>query len=105
MTGVVGGSVTDTNSDVGVEITVNIKWTFTNAIDPEDVDALHFIVTKVSDGSVITGSLTIDGTNKIVTFIPDGVEASTTYNATATAVDLLSGTGTTSPISVDFTTI
>jgi len=105
MTGVVDGPVVGTNPSVGVEITVNIKWTFTNEIDPDDVDTSHFIVTKVSDGSVINGSLTIDGTNKIVTFVPDGVEAATTYNATATAVDLLSGTGTTSPISVNFTTI
>ena len=105
MTGVVGGSVTNSNSDVDLDITVNIKWTFNAAIDPNQVDTTHFIVTKVSDGSVVTGSLTIDVTNKIVTFIPNGVEASTTYNAAATAIDLLSGSGATAPISVNFTTI
>ena len=105
MTGVVGGSVTDGNSDVGVLITTNIKWTFTNAIDPDSVDSTHFIITKVSDGSVVAGSLTIDGTGKIVTFVPNDIEASTEYNAAATAIALLSGTGTTTPISVSFTTL
>ena len=105
MNGVQGGTVTQSNATVGVEIIKNIKWTFTDAIDPDDVDTAHFIITKVSDGSIVAGSLTIDGTNKIVTFVPNGVEAATEYSATATAIDLLSGTGTTTPITVYFTTL
>ncbi|WP_252236731.1 Ig-like domain-containing protein [Clostridium sp. CH2] len=105
MTGVEGGEVSDDNSDVSVKVTVNVRWTFTAAIDPDDVDVAHFIISKVSDGSIVKGSLTINGKYDVVTFIPDGIEAATKYNATAKSCDLLSGTGTTSPISVDFTTL
>jgi hypothetical protein len=105
MGGVVGGKVTDTNTDVGVEITTNIKWTFVKAINQDDVDTSHFLVKKKSDGSLVSGNVTIDSTKKIVTFVPISIEKSVTYTAEAKAVDLLDGSGTTTPISVDFTTI
>lgn len=105
MTGVEGGSVNGGNSTVDVVITTNVKWTFKNAIDPEDVNSDHFIVTKVSDGSIVPGSLTINTTNTVVTFIPNGVEAATKYRADAMSVDLLDGSGVTDPVSVEFTTI
>jgi hypothetical protein len=105
MTGVVGNTVTSNNSDVAVSVTINIKWTYTNAINPDDVTTTHFVITKKSTGAVVAGTLTIDDTHKIVTFVPTGVEANTTYTVTATAVDLLDASGTTTPITVDFTTI
>lgn len=105
ISGVVGGTVTNNNSDVGVSITTNIKWTFAHAIDQDDVDLIHFTVTKTSDGDVVTGTVTIDDTKKIVTFIPIDVTANTEYIATANAVRLLDGSGSTTPMSVDFTTL
>ncbi|MGY0372475.1 Ig-like domain-containing protein [Clostridium sp. JNZ J1-5] len=102
---VVGGTVTDSNSDVAVSITSSIKWTFTNAINQDDVTKTNFVVTKKSDGSVIDGNVTIDTTKKIVTFVPTSIEKGVTYVAEAKAVNLLDGTGTTTPISVEFTTI
>jgi len=69
------------------------------------VDLIHFTVTKTSDGDVVTGTVTIDDTKKIVTFIPIDVTANTEYIATANAVRLLDGSGSTTPMSVDFTTL
>lgn len=103
--GVVGGTVTDTNSDVGVVITTNIKWTFAHAINQDDVTLTNFTVKKASDNSVVNGTVTIDDTEKIVTFIPIDIAASTEYTAIANAVRLLDGSGSTTPISVNFTTI
>lgn len=103
--GVIGGTVTDSNPTVGVSITSNIKWTFTNAINQDDVGLTNFTVKKKSDGSLVTGNVTIDSTKKVVTFVPTSIERSVTYTAEAKAVDLLDGSGKTTPISVDFTTI
>lgn len=102
---VVGGTVTDSNTDVSVNITSNIKWIFTNAINQDDVTKTNFVVTKKSDGVVIDGNVTIDATKKIVTFVPTSIENGVTYIAEVKAVNLLDGTGTTTPISVEFTTI
>ncbi|BCZ46938.1 hypothetical protein psyc5s11_30050 [Clostridium gelidum] len=103
--GVVGGTVTDSNSDVGVSITTNIKWTFAKAINQDEVEHTNFMVTKVSDSSAVEGTLTIDDTKKIVTFIPNGIATNTTYAAIAEPVLLLDGSGSTTAISVKFTTL
>ncbi|PRR77693.1 hypothetical protein CLLI_22570 [Clostridium liquoris] len=100
-----GGTVTNSNEDVSVEITSNVKWTFGKAINQDDVTANNFVVKKKSDGSVVNGNVTIDDTKKIVTFIPISIEEFVTYIAEAKAVNLLDGSGTTTPISVEFTTI
>lgn len=100
-----GGTVTDSNKDVEVAITSNIKWTFTKAINQDDVTKDNFVVKKKSDGSVVNGNVTIDEIKKIVTFVPSGIEKNTTYIAEAKAVSLLDGSGTTTPINVEFTTI
>lgn len=100
-----GGTVTDSNKDVGVEITSNVKWTFMEPINQDDVTSTNFIVKKKSDESVVNGNVTIDETKKIVTFIPTSIEKATIYVAEAKAVNLLDGSGTTTPISVEFTTI
>jgi hypothetical protein len=100
-----GGNSTGTNPDVGVVITTNVKWTFAHAINQDDVDLTRFTVTKASDDSVVTGTVTIDDTKKIVTFIPIDIAPSTNYTATASAVRLLDGSGSTTPINVNFTTL
>jgi hypothetical protein len=105
LAGVVGGTVTDSNSDVGIVVGANIKWTFVNAIDQDEVTSSNFVVKRTSDNSIVDGNLTIDSTKKIVTFIPTGIESGVTYTAEALAVNLLDGSGSTTPISVDFTTL
>jgi hypothetical protein len=102
---VVGGTVTSNNSSVGVSITTNIKWTFTNAINQDDVTAANFFVKKQVDNSLVPGSLTIDTTKTIVTFIPSSIQMGTTYVAEALAVQLLDGSGTTTALSTEFTTV
>lgn len=102
---VVGGTITDSNSDVSVSITSNVKWTFTNAINQDDVNSINFAVTKKSDGSIVSGDVTIDISKKVVTFVPTSIGIGITYIAEAKAVNLLDGSGTTTPISVEFTTI
>jgi hypothetical protein len=102
---VVGGTVTSNNSSVGVSITTNIKWTFTNAINQDDVTAANFFVKKQVDNSLVPGSLTIDTTKTIVTFIPSSIQMGTTYVAEALAVQLLDGSGTTTALSTEFSTV
>ncbi|APC41058.1 Ig-like domain-containing protein [Clostridium estertheticum] len=102
---VVGGTVTQSNSDVGVTVTSNVKWTFVKAINQDDVTAGNFVVKKKSDSTVVTGNVTIDSTKKIVTFIPTSVEKGVVYIAEAKAVNLLDASGTTTAILVEFTTM
>lgn len=105
MTGVVGGTVSDSNADLDVSITTNIKWTFLAAINQDEVDNTNFVVTKKSDGTPVSGSLTIDGTKKIVTFVPTDIESGVIYTAEAKSVLLLDGSASTIALSVDFTTL
>ena len=101
---VIGGPIIGTNPTVGVSITTNVKWTFTSAIDQDEVISSNFMVYKKLDNSLVLGNLTIDDTKKIVTFVPTSIQVSTDYTAEAKSVDLLDGTGTTTALSVDFTT-
>ncbi|MBU3185658.1 Ig-like domain-containing protein [Clostridium estertheticum] len=100
-----GGTVTGSNTDVGVSIGSNVKWTFVKAINQDDVTATNFVVKKKSDSTVVTGNVTIDSTKKIVTFIPTSIEAGVIYVAEAKAINLLDASGTTTAILVEFTTI
>lgn len=103
--GVEDGVVTDINTDVAVEITNRVVWTFNEAINQDEVTKENFTVIKKSDGSVVDGNVTIDSTNKIVTFVPTALEVNTTYVATAKAVNKLDGSGTTIALSTEFKTI
>lgn len=102
---VVGGKVEDSNSDVSVEITSNIKWTFSKAINQDEVTSSNFIVKKKSTNGIVQGNVTIDETKKIVTFVPASIEKSTIYVAEVKGIRLLTGNEITTPISVEFTTI
>lgn len=102
---IVNTTVTSSNSSVSVEIYKSVKWTFADAIDHNDVTTSNFTVMKKSDNSIVAGAVTIDSTNKIVTFVPNSLEANTIYVASAKAVDSVSGTGTTTAITTEFTTI
>jgi hypothetical protein len=105
MTGVVGGTVTNNNTDVGVSISTNVTWTFAHAINQDDVTSDNFKVYRTSDNSIVSGNLTIDDTKKIVTFIPTSIESGIAYTAEAKAVDLLDGSATTTALTVNFTTL
>ncbi|MBU5268892.1 Ig-like domain-containing protein [Clostridium cochlearium] len=103
--GVEGGTVEDTNTDVGVEITNRVVWTFTDQIDQDDVTKTNFSVRRKSDNSVVDGNVTIDDTKKIVTFVPTSLAIDTVYIAEAKAVNKLDGSGTTTALSTEFKTV
>ncbi|MBU3208522.1 Ig-like domain-containing protein [Clostridium algidicarnis] len=103
--GVDGGKVEDTNTDVGVEITNRVIWTFKEAINQDEVTKTNFSVKRKSDNSIIDGNVTIDTTKKIVTFIPTSLSVDTTYIAEAKAVNKLDTSGTTTALSTEFKAI
>jgi len=103
--GVEGGTVEDTNTDVGVEITNRVVWTFTEAINQDDVTKTNFSVKRKSDNSLVDGNVTIDTTKKIITFIPNSLAIDTTYIAEAKAVNKLDESGTTTALSTEFKTV
>lgn len=100
-----GGTVTDKNEDVAITVTSNIKWTFTDSINQDDVTTENFIVKKKSNNQIVAGNVTIDSTKKIVTFVPVSIEKAQTYIAESKAIRKLTGDGNTQAISVEFTTI
>jgi hypothetical protein len=90
---------------VSVGSDCRVTWTFADAINDADATSANFKVAKVSDGSVVSGNVTIDTARKVVIFVPTSIVAGVTYKAEALSVrSLLSSTADTTPISVTFTT-
>ncbi|OAA91259.1 Ig-like domain-containing protein [Clostridium ljungdahlii] len=81
-----------------------VTWTFADAVNDADVTAANFKVTKKSDGSVVTGNVTMDTTKKIITFVPTGISAGVTYEATAASIRKADNSGNTTAVTVEFTT-
>lgn len=100
-----GGTVTDNNEDVAITVTSNIKWTFTDQINQDDVTPENFIVKKKTNSQVVTGNVTIDSTKKVVTFVPVSIERAQTYIAESKPIRKLIGDGSTKALLVEFTTI
>lgn len=67
----------------GVPVNSVVTWTFNEAIDPTTATTANF---TLAAGAAVSGTVTIDGTNKVVTFTPDAaLTAATVYTATAKA--------------------
>ncbi|WP_416044639.1 hypothetical protein ACMXKO_11065 [Clostridium tyrobutyricum] len=81
-----------------------VTWTFADAVNDADVIGANFKVTRKSDGSVIPGSVTMDTTKKIITFIPTSISAGVTYEAIAASIRKADGSGDTTSVTVEFTT-
>lgn len=80
-------TVTTTPADAAttVAVTANMVWTFNEAIDTNKVTAANFFLVKATDGTLIPGALTIDGTSEIVTLDPtSNLDAATAYIAICT---------------------
>lgn len=99
-----GGKKTEKNKDVEIEITTNVKWTFNDQINQDEVTKDNFIIKKKGTSETIDGDLTIDDTKKVVTFVPKSIEKSNTYIAESKAIDKLDNSGKVEAISVEFTT-
>lgn len=68
-----------------VAVTANMIWTFDEAIDISKVIAANFFILKSADGTLVDGTLSIDGTSKIVTLDPTiNLTTATAYIAVCT---------------------
>lgn len=99
-------TVVPTNNTTAVVVGANVVWTFNEAIRPSDVTAANFIVQKADGSGAVVGSLTIDNTNKIVTFDPtSNLTAATAYLALVTVgVKDRAGNALAAPFITKFTT-
>lgn len=103
----VAPTVTVVPVDAAANVAVNttITWTFSKAIVAALAAAANFFVMK-ADGAAVAGALTIDATNKIVTFTPSAnLTAATGYIAIATtSVKSASGVALAAVSVTNFTT-
>lgn len=77
--------VSPADGDTGVAVGANITWTFNEPIKASLVTAANFMVIKAADGTVVPGTLSINGQHTIVTFDPtNNLEASAPYIAICT---------------------
>jgi hypothetical protein len=78
-------TVTPADNATGVVATANVVWLFSEAIQDATVTNANFFVMKASDGTEVTGTLTLSGDKKTVTFAHGtAFAAATAYIATAT---------------------
>lgn len=85
-------TVVPADGATGQATSVDIVWTFDEAIQPAFATGAYFTVTK-ADGTAVAGAVTINAANTIVTFNPtSALDASSTYIAIASsAIKDLSG--------------
>lgn len=78
-------SVTPADAATAIADSTSIVWTFNKAVKTSTVTAGNFILLKASDGSAVAGTLSIDTTDKIITFVPTtALTSATAYIAIAT---------------------
>jgi|GEM_PF-2275311 len=98
-------SVDPADAAPAVVISSNVVWTFSEAIQDASVNGSNFILMKASDGTTVAGTLSIDGTKKIVTLNPTvDLTAATPYIAVATNVKDLAGNVMAAASITNFTT-
>lgn len=99
-------TVVPVNNATAIAVGANVVWTFNEAIRPSDVSAANFIVQRADGTAQIAGSLSIDGTNTIVTFNPTAnLTAATQYMAIVTVgVKDKAGNALAAPSVTKFTT-
>ncbi|PJI07043.1 MULTISPECIES: hypothetical protein [Clostridium] len=97
---------TASGSTPGVSIGTDYKvtWTYLSAVDNDDITVNNFKITRLSDGSIVAGNVTVDSTGKIVTFVPTSIENGVTYSAVAAAIRKVGSSDKTTPVSTVFTT-
>jgi len=82
--GTIPGALTVTldplDAATDVVVSSNITWTFNNAIQASDLTDANFFIMKATDGTLVAGTLSIDATQKVVSFDPTAnLSASTAY--------------------------
>jgi hypothetical protein len=92
------------DADINVVVTANLTATFNEAIRQADVNSNNFILMKVSDGSIVAGTLTYTPASNLVTFDPTAsLDADTAYIWLITGVRDLAG-NTMVQVAKNFTT-
>lgn len=72
------------NNATAVVVSAPMRWTFSKALAESSVVPANFIVQKADGSGAVAGSLSLDGTKKIVTFSPAAnLTAATAYLALA----------------------
>lgn len=99
-------TVVPANNATAVAVAADVVWTFSKAIRSSDVHSGNFIVQKADGSGVVAGTLTLDVTEKIVTFDPaTNLTAATLYLATVTTgVHDMSGNALAATSTTKFTT-
>jgi hypothetical protein len=97
-------SSTDTPG-VTVSSDCRVTWTFPEAVNDADVTTTNFKVTRKSDGTAVSGNVTMDTAKKVITFVPLSIAAGVTYEATAASIRKADGSGDTTAVTVEFSTI
>jgi len=78
-------TVVPDDAAVDVVVSVNVVWSFSEAIQSQLVTSANFFVMKASDGTLVPGALTISLDKETVTFNPtDNLTAATAYIAIST---------------------
>lgn len=79
-------SVSPADTDINVAVDANVVWTFNEAINSDKVVSANFFIMNASDGSLVSGALSIDAAKKVVTFNPtESLGTSTAYIAICTS--------------------
>ncbi|MNU34909.1 hypothetical protein D3C71_234960 [compost metagenome] len=99
-------TVAPANAATAVAVTASVVWTFDKEILNSTATVENFSVIKVSDGSLVPGTLTISASKKIVTFKSTAnLAAASQYTAIVTAnVKGVNGVQLTAPKISTFTT-
>lgn len=97
-------SSTDTPG-VTVSSDCRVTWTFPEAVNDADVTTTNFKVTRKSDGTAVSGNVTMDTAKKVITFVPLSIAAGVTYEATAASIRKADDSGDTTAVTVEFSTI
>jgi hypothetical protein len=78
-------STAPVDAATAVAAAVNLVWTFSEAIDPSCVTPANFMLMKATDGTIVPGTLSIDGANTTVTLDPtSSLTTATAYIGIAT---------------------
>lgn len=76
----VSGSVQPSDTATGVEIATTLSATFDEAVKAATVDTTSFTVTRTSDSSAVTGTVTLSNGDTVATFTPAApLELNTDY--------------------------
>jgi len=98
-------STTPADAATAVVVSANLTATFSEAIQPGDVNSRNFVLMKATDGTVVAGALSLGTNDTVVTFNPTSdLSVATAYILVITGVHDVAGNVLATPTVVNFTT-